>query len=144
VTGSEGGHGGGAEHRLVPDGVPDQVVAAAKAALGRRGSPGELAVIISDFLDDNGGRGDSRSVWFKHDTGSMAVRITAYEERRTVQVRLDQPGSILVEYVDGATASPQEDTDGCWTFGAETGTLVRLWLRERPTGPPLHTEWLRL
>jgi hypothetical protein len=144
VTGSEGGHGGGAEHRLVSDGVPDHVVAAAKAALGRRGSPRELAVVISDSLDDNGGRGGSRSVWFKHDTGSIAVRIMSCEERRSVEVRVDQVGSILVEYVDGATVSPGEDTDGCWTFGALTGSLVRFWLRERPTGPPLHTEWVRI
>jgi hypothetical protein len=126
------------------DGVPDHVVAAAKAALGRRGSPGELAVVISDSLDDNGGRGESRSVWFKHDTGSIAVRITSCKVRRTVEVRVDQAGSILVEYVDGATASPREDTDRCWTFGALTGTLVRFWLRERPTGPSLHTEWVRI
>jgi hypothetical protein len=72
------------------------------------------------------------------------MRITPCEERRTVAVHADQAGPILVEYVDGATASPREDTDGWWIFGAPTGTLVRLWLRERPTGPPLHTEWVRI
>jgi hypothetical protein len=143
VAAREGGHGGETDPLGVDD-VPVHVVASAKSVFGKRGAPRDLAILISDSIEDGRPCTGPRSLLFKHDSGSISVLIAAGPRHRTVQVRADQRGSFRVEFLNGASASPRQLPEGDWVFDAVDGDLLRLWHQERSGSSPLHTEWLRI
>jgi hypothetical protein len=128
---SAAGNVSGPAVRALHEEVPDEVVARAKSAFGRRAAPGTLATLSSD--ED----GEPRRLTFTHPTVWIEVRVVALGDTRTVSVRAQPSGPLTIERDEDPPTGPAPLAGGA-SYGGRRGDRVRV------TAGAAWTEWFRL
>ena len=143
-----GRHFGGRRARstgLPRPGVPDDVVARAKTAFGRRIVGGVLAELVSDSLDDEPSHRRDRRLQFRYGSGRVEIVVTRTDgDYRVSGVVHPAPERAELEVEGHDVAIIQTASSGSFTFEHVPPAVVRIRLVGAFGAPVVHTDWFRL
>lgn len=125
--------------------VPEDVVAAAKAAYGTR-APGELATLLADSLVDDGAPASDHQLRFEHQLVHIDVHVSASRSGAVLTGEVNPPMANRIELqLEGAELSFGEElAGGTFHFHQIPHGLTRLALAGSGATPRIHTDWFRV
>jgi hypothetical protein len=125
--------------------VPDDVIAAAKEAFGRR-SESQVAILISDSLLDEDAPASDHRLRFEHPLVRIDLQVSAGPHKSRLRGRLEPPVAprVQLEFDAGPVSRPAAVTDGTFLFERVHHGVTRLTLLGGDTLPTLHTDWFRV
>jgi hypothetical protein len=124
--------------------APDQVVATAKAAYGRR-TGGELAELVVDTLVDQCDPPADHRLQFAHPSLTLDLQVSAGETWSSLAGRMHplSPERVELEFDTDGTRRRVDVSDGAFSFDQLPHGIVRLHLHT-PDAPTIHTDWFRI
>jgi hypothetical protein len=127
----------------VPEDVPDEVLAQAKAAFARR-SRGEIAILVWDSLVDEGAPAEDHRLRFEHAEMEIDVRILAGGDFTALEGEVQPPAALQVELQreEGEWVGHTDIRNGVFAFDHIPPGVVRLSF-QRSSSPEVHTDWFR-
>jgi hypothetical protein len=127
-----------------PEDVPEEVIAQAKAAFGRRGR-GEIATLTWDSLVDEDAVASDHRLRFAHPELQIELRLLTADKSSDLAGRVIPHAQHHVELQgeDGDVLRTTETVDGVFAFDRVPSGMVRLCVRG-PSTPGIHTDWFRL
>jgi len=127
------------------DGIPEEVVAAARAAFGPL-EPGELAVVTFDSLVDEDDAPEDHRLRFEHPALQVDLRLSVHAGGASLSGHLTPSGPARVELdLEGADlAFVDNSSDGSFTFGPVGHGLLRLLVTAAGSATTVRTDWFRV
>jgi hypothetical protein len=128
----------------VAAGVPDDVVAEARAAFRLRAT-GEVATLVFDSLVDEGAPPADHRLGFEHAAARIEVHVSVAADGTALSVTVTPACPERVELeLENAEVSLVSDSPREAVFAGVPHGLVRLWLTGSPTRPGIRTDWFRV
>jgi hypothetical protein len=129
--------------RHIPEEVPSDVIAQARAVFGQR-TPGEVAVLVRDSLVDEAAPASDHELRFEHPRMRIVLRVCSTSEWSSLQGEVEPPTARRAELVlEGTEVRIVTDVeDGAFNIERVPSGVARLCL-EGPDGTPVYTDWFR-
>ena len=128
-----------------PEGVPEELVAEAKAAFAQRGE-GELAPLVFDSLVDEGASALDHVLRFEHPETRISVQVTAGHDASNLDGTVEAAKAERLRLQVGVSDLflMADVVDSAFSFRDIPHGVIRLFL-DGPEGIPLvRTDWFRV
>jgi hypothetical protein len=124
---------------------PEELVAEAKAAFGRR-TGGELASLVLDTLIDQDDPASEHRLRFEHPglAIDLQVSVAATGSTLTGTVQPPTPMQVQLEFNANPTRQDVDASEGAFAFDRIPHGIIRLHIAPRSDLPPIHTDWFRI
>jgi hypothetical protein len=125
--------------------VPEEVIANAKAAFGRR-SEGQLAVLVFDSLLDADAPAADHLLRFAHPLVQVELQVSSGPNGSRLSGRLEPPATphVQLEFDTAGAPSVREVSGGTFLFERVDHGVIRLNLLTEGSAPFVQTDWFRV
>jgi hypothetical protein len=128
-----------------PEGVPEDLVAEAKAAFSQR-SEGELAALVFDSLVDEGAPARDHLLRFEHLKTRISVQVTAAHDASNLDGTVDAAITerVRLQVGVGDLFLVADVVDSAFSFHDVPHGVIRLLLDDPEGRPAVRTDWFRV